>query len=77
MTEDEINEMLAGMKTTETAETETAAEEQKEVIPVKFEELQAVNPDVYAWITLPQFPAQCFAFCSQFRQPHCPSDDYR
>lgn len=53
MTEDEINEMLAGMKTTETAETETAAEEQKEVIPVKFEELQAVNPDVYAWITVP------------------------
>ena len=53
MTEDEINEMLAGMKTTETAETETAAEEQKEVIPVKFEELQAVNPDIYAWITVP------------------------
>ena len=38
MTEDEINEMLAGMKTTETAETETATEEQSEVIPVKFEE---------------------------------------
>lgn len=53
MTEDEINEMLAGMKTTETAETETAVEEQSEVIPVKFEELQAVNPDVYAWITVP------------------------
>lgn len=53
MTEDEINEMLAGMKTTETAETETATEEQSEVIPVKFEELQAVNPDVYAWITVP------------------------
>ena len=41
------------MKTTETAETETATEEQSEVIPVKFEELQAVNPDVYAWITVP------------------------
>lgn len=53
MTEDEINEMLAGMKTTEMAETETATEEQREVIPVKFEELQAVNPDVYAWITVP------------------------
>ena len=53
MTEDEINEMLAGMKATETAETETATEEQKEVIPVKFEELQAVNPDIYAWITVP------------------------
>lgn len=51
MTEDEINEMLAGMK--ETAETETATEEQSEVIPVKFEELQTVNPDVYAWITVP------------------------
>lgn len=51
MTEDEINEMLAGMK--ETAETETVTEEQSEVIPVKFEELQAVNPDVYAWITVP------------------------
>lgn len=51
MTEDEINEMLAGMK--ETAKTETATEEQSEVIPVKFEELQAVNPDVYAWITVP------------------------
>ena len=47
MTEDEINEMLAGMKATETAETETATEEQSEVIPVKFEELQAVNPDIY------------------------------
>lgn len=53
MTEDEINEMLSGMKATETAETETTAEEQSEVIPVKFEELQAVNPDVYAWITVP------------------------
>lgn len=53
MTEDEINEMLSGMKTTETAETETATDEQKEVIPVKFEELQAVNPDIYAWITVP------------------------
>lgn len=51
MTEDEINEMLSGMKATETAETVT--EEQSEVIPVKFEELQAVNPDVYAWITVP------------------------
>lgn len=51
MTEDEINEMLSGMKATETAET--ATEEQSEVIPVKFEELQAVNPDIYAWITVP------------------------
>lgn len=51
MTEDEINEMLAGMKATETAET--ATKEQSEVIPVKFEELQAVNPDIYAWITVP------------------------
>lgn len=46
MTEDEINEMLAEMKSTETAETE-------EFIPVKFTELQQVNPDVYAWITVP------------------------
>ena len=52
MTEDEINEMLAGMKSTETAETETAAEETA-TIPVKFEELWQVNPDVYAWITVP------------------------
>lgn len=52
MTEDEINEMLADMKSTETAETETTSEETA-VIPVKFEELQAVNPDVYAWITVP------------------------
>lgn len=51
MTEDEINAMLAGMKATETAET--ATEEQSEVIPVKFEELQAVNTDIYAWITVP------------------------
>lgn len=51
MTEDEINEMLAGMKATEMAET--ATEEQSEVIPVKFEELQAVNTDIYAWITVP------------------------
>lgn len=52
MTEDEINEMLAGMKSTETAETETSAEETA-TIPVKFEELWQVNPDVYAWITVP------------------------
>lgn len=52
LTEDEINAMLADMKSTETAETETASEENA-VIPVKFEELQAVNPDVYAWITVP------------------------
>lgn len=53
MTEDEINEMLAGMKSTETAATEETAEEPKAVIPVKFTELQQVNPDVYAWITVP------------------------
>ena len=47
MTEDEINAMLSDMKSTEAPETETA------VIPVKFEELQSVNPDVYAWITVP------------------------
>ena len=47
MTEDEINAMLSDMKSTEAPETETAA------IPVKFEELQSVNPDVYAWITVP------------------------
>lgn len=52
LTEDEINAMLADMKSTETAETETASQENA-VIPVKFEELQAVNPDVYAWITVP------------------------
>jgi len=52
MTEDEINEMLAGMKSTETAETEVASEETA-TIPVKFEELWQVNPDVYAWITVP------------------------
>lgn len=51
MTEDEINEMLAGMKSTETAETEPA--EETAAIPVKFEELWQVNPDVYAWITVP------------------------
>lgn len=53
MTEDEINEMLAGMKSTETAATEETAEEPKAMIPVKFTELQQVNPDVYAWITVP------------------------
>ena len=52
LTEDEINAMLADMKSTETAETATASQENA-VIPVKFEELQAVNPDVYAWITVP------------------------
>lgn len=52
MTEDEINEMLADMKSTETAEAEAASEETA-VIPVKFGELQSVNPDVYAWITVP------------------------
>ena len=51
MTEDEINEMLAGMK--QGSETTEATEEETEVIPVKFDELQAVNPDVYAWITVP------------------------
>lgn len=53
MTEDEINEMLAGMKSTETAETVEQTEETEAVIPVKFAELQQVNPDVYAWITVP------------------------
>ena len=52
MTEDEINAMLSDMKSTETAETEAVSEETA-VIPVKFEELQSVNPDVYAWITVP------------------------
>lgn len=52
LTEDEINEMLAGMKSPETAENETISEEMA-VIPVKFDELQSVNPDVYAWITVP------------------------
>ena len=52
MTEDEINEMLEGMKSTGTEETEAVSEE-KAVIPVKFEELWQVNPDVYAWITIP------------------------
>lgn len=50
MTEDEINEMLAEMKSTETAEQ---TEEPEAVIPVKFTELQQVNPDIYAWITVP------------------------
>ena len=51
MTEDEINEMLAGMKNDETESTEPLTEE-IESIPVKFEELWQVNPDVYAWITV-------------------------
>ena len=33
----------------ETTEPETEAEE----IPIDFEELQAINPEVYAWITVP------------------------
>ena len=53
MTEDEINEMLADMKTAETGENENVSVEEKEIIPVKFGELQKVNPDVYAWITIP------------------------
>lgn len=53
MTEDEINEMLAEMKSTETAKTQEQTEETEAVIPVKFTELQQVNPDVYAWITVP------------------------
>ena len=52
MTEDEINAMLADMKSTETAETEAVSEDTA-TIPVKFEELWQVNPDVYAWITVP------------------------
>ncbi len=52
LTEDEINEMLVGMKSTETVENETVSKEVA-VIPVKFGELQSVNPDVYAWITIP------------------------
>lgn len=47
LTEDEINEMLAGMKSTETAENETVSEETA-VIPVKFDELQSVNAP-YTW----------------------------
>ena len=52
LTEDEINAMLADMKSGETEETGTTTEEAG-IIPVKFGELQAVNPDVYAWITVP------------------------
>ena len=53
MTEDEINAMLADMKSTESIETEAVTTGQDEVIPVKFEELQNVNSDTYAWITIP------------------------
>ena len=61
MTEEEINELLAGMKKEDTAEasqdsvapSETAEEQPGEEIPVKFDELWEINPDVYAWITIP------------------------
>lgn len=48
MTEDEINALIADMKETETTETEA-----EEEIPIKFDELWEVNPDVYAWISIP------------------------
>ena len=61
MTEEEINELLAGMKKEDTAEasqdsvapSEAAEEQPAEEIPVKFDELWEINPDVYAWITIP------------------------
>ncbi len=61
MTEEEINELLAGMKKEDTAEapqdsvapSEAAKEQPAEEIPIKFEELWEINPDVYAWITIP------------------------
>ena len=63
MTEEEINAMLSDMRLDETAEasaTEQFAEErqdmdsiQQEINPIKFEELREMNPDVYAWITIP------------------------
>ena len=61
MTEEEINELLAGMKKEDTAEasqdsvapSEAAEEQPAEEIPVKFDELWEINPDVYAWIMIP------------------------
>lgn len=62
MTEEEINALLAGMKKDDTAEaskdseavSDSAEEEQPtEEIPIKFDELWEINPDVYAWITIP------------------------
>lgn len=47
MTEDEINALIADMKETEATEAEA------EEIPIKFDELWEVNPDVYAWISIP------------------------
>lgn len=63
MTEEEINAMLSDMRRDEASEasaTEQIAEEaqetdfiKQEINPIKFEELWEMNPDVYAWITIP------------------------
>lgn len=64
MTEEEINEFLAGVKKDTLGDTERAeipaegsresfAEETAEEIPINFEELWELNPDVYAWIRIP------------------------
>lgn len=61
MTEDEIQAFLDGVKkdgtdasgVEESAEASEPEEEQTEEIPIDFEELWELNPDVYAWIRIP------------------------
>lgn len=64
MTEEEIHEFLDGVKkdgaeasgaeeSPESPEASEPEEEQTEEIPIDFEELWEMNPDVYAWIRIP------------------------
>lgn len=46
-------EMRPSSKENEETQGEGEEEEEKLVIPVDFEELWKVNPDIYAWITIP------------------------
>lgn len=50
----EVQSRQSGETEVHSSESETEAETQTELqIPVDFEELQEINPDIYAWITVP------------------------
>lgn len=52
--EETTAEVIAPVESTQAEETQESTTEEPAVgIPINFEELQAINPDVYAWIEIP------------------------